>query len=406
MGKIEIYIGPNGYGKTYRLNEINKELQSCGVSVDNILFLESELTLAEESRDTRNDSATMEFIIFELLEKDKKYLAAKKKLEASIDDAIVNSIPMMNSYIDDVLKLSNQQRNVDFITLSDKKEYKKIVKINQTEISGSTAKMGSGQKMQLVLRLACSSSKSVLILDEPEKYSHPSLLHETARRIEEFASKYGKSVYLATHSPKLLSMLDFDYCNLYVVNDRASGAKEIDFADAAAKAKLVFGSYYGQLSLYSKRYYENGNSLKETVKQVHNRSFIEALFSKRVFLCEGIYDEIFINWVLRKHNHFFDDYCIFTTNGKFHMPAFAELFKQLGIDVFIYFDCDDDASNNIHKSINDYLKSKFPNCSYCFTPNIEGEIGFKASKNSKNSVADFLEFLESFQPVNNYELWI
>ena len=40
---IKVYIGPNGYGKTTRLNEEKKALINSGIPEKEIIFLESEM---------------------------------------------------------------------------------------------------------------------------------------------------------------------------------------------------------------------------------------------------------------------------------------------------------------------------------------------------------------------------
>ncbi len=52
--------------------------------------------------------------------------------------------------------------------------------------------------MQLLLMLASKSSKDHIFLDEPEKYSHPSLLNGTAKAINDLGAA-GKDDYIATH---------------------------------------------------------------------------------------------------------------------------------------------------------------------------------------------------------------
>lgn len=64
---IEIYVGPNGYGKTTALVNKMKELINLGIPENEIIFLESEMLLMDEVKDTKDESKTMEFILQELL---------------------------------------------------------------------------------------------------------------------------------------------------------------------------------------------------------------------------------------------------------------------------------------------------------------------------------------------------
>ena len=66
----------------------------------------------------------------------------------------------------------------------------------------------------------------------------------------------------------------------------------------------------------------------ETIlKNFSYRDFIEALFSKRVYLVEGINDILFINKMLRDNNLYYEDYKILPSYGKHRMMLFAEYLK-------------------------------------------------------------------------------
>ena len=64
-GKLTILIGPNGYGKTTRLEEIKKGLATNGKSVFSI---PSEILLLDEIKDTKDTSQTMEYLLTELIQ--------------------------------------------------------------------------------------------------------------------------------------------------------------------------------------------------------------------------------------------------------------------------------------------------------------------------------------------------
>lgn len=398
MCDIEVYIGPNGFGKTTKLNAIKANLIESGTPEEDILFFESEIIPSDQAKDTIDDSKTMEYILFDLFGKDEDYLTAKRAFEDAADKVISDNCAKMNKYVDDILEMNDQTRSKDFIACG-KKSYKNMVKIDSTDLK---KKIGSGQRMQLLLRLACSSSKTVVFLDEPEKYSHPSMLHETARLINEFASRSGKRAYVATHSPKLLTMLDFEYENLYIINDSSHRAKSIDFNDASIGTFSALGSCVASIPDYEKRYYNDADSLKNMIRNAHHRDFLEALFTRRVFLCEGSYDEVFINWSLRKFGHEFEDYCVFRTNGKFPMPALLKLFSNLDIKVSFCFDEDDETVPS-HKGFNKYLREAYPGKYYCFTPKIEDELEFPVKK--KNFVASLMEHLETVTSDPKYDFF-
>ena len=378
---LEVYIGPNGYGKTKRLESIKQNLITSGVHSSEILFLESELLLMDEVKDTKDSTKTMEYILTELLST-QAIETARHCFELAIDSEITNNIPRMNTILDDILSLNGQTRtqNKNFIDVNPSKDYKKLVTINSVDIKN---KMGSGQRMQLILELVKSSTKNYIFIDEPEKYSHPSMLNQTAKLIEDLAQN--KNVYIATHSPKLLSMMDVDLDKIYVINDITHQPKSLNIAGIIADLQQVNISNFPNKC---KTYYEEGR-FKENIRELHYRDFLEALFAKKVYICEGVNDELFIKKLLQSRNLYYEDYAIFKTYGKYHMLVFAKIFENLNSNVHIFFDKDIDTRNQ--DIIINPLLSSYNH--YMFTKTLEEELGYI---DSKSDTVKFIEFLEGF----------
>ena len=120
--------------------------------------------------------------------------------------------------------------------------------------------------------------------------------------------------------------------------------------------------------------------------------FIEALFAKRVYLCEGANDELFVNASLQANGGYYDDYCVFKAWGKTNLVVFEKLFTMLGIPVTILFDVDDETKPK-HKILNDALRSLSGECTIVeFKPTVEEENGYPISK--KNDALGFIDHLE------------
>lgn len=64
---LKIFIGPNGFGKTYELEKIKKSLFEEDNNRKYVIMLWSELVFADEMKDTVNNSFLIEYIISELL---------------------------------------------------------------------------------------------------------------------------------------------------------------------------------------------------------------------------------------------------------------------------------------------------------------------------------------------------
>ena len=381
-GTIRVVIGPNGYGKTTYLNDTSKKLADKGES---ILMVPSEIKLLDEVKDTVDTSQTMEFLLSEILETP-SFVKKRDALYEEADKAIASSLPAMNQMLEEVLSLNGSKRTKDFIAPNPKRTIKSLVSIAQDD---GKKKMGSGQRMHLLLKLAAKSSKDFILLDEPEKYSHPSLLNGTAKAINDLVAA-GKDVHIATHSPKLVSMLDFDLGDIRLINDSSHDLKTIPFDDAGAggSSKGNVGSMQDKF----KRYYMSGNSIKDCVAKRHGRAFIAALFTRKVFLCEGANDELFINASLQQHGGFYDDYVIFKVWGKSNLPVFIELFERLGIDLVAMLDVDDE-SKEPHSKLNPVIRSYSDTGLRIieFKPYLEAALGYKGKKDDALGLIDHLE---------------
>ncbi|WP_277071426.1 ATP-dependent nuclease [Slackia exigua] len=391
-GKLTILIGPNGYGKTTRLEEIKKGLATNGKSVFSI---PSEILLLDEIKDTKDTSQTMEYLLTELIQTP-KYEILLDDFFSEVDKTIAHNVSAMNDILDEILSMNGSSRTGDFISSNpNKRAVKSLVAINQKDVKN---KMGSGQRMSLLLKLASKSTRDYIFLDEPEQYSHPSMLHSTALAINDLVGK-GKHVYIATHSPKLVSMLDIDYSNIKVINDISHSEKDIPFDYAVSEASKHFN--VNAMKSTSKPYYISAASLKECIQRRHNRQFIEALFSKRVYLCEGANDEHLINAALREHGGYFDDYVIFKVWGKPNLPVFAYLFNELSIKTIVLYD-KDDVSQPFHKESNDAinsLPSSIPSIEQ--DPNLESELKFLGKK---GDALAFMNHLESISIPSKFDL--
>lgn len=382
---LKIFIGPNGYGKTYELERIKKSLFDEDNDRKDIIMLGSELVFADEMKDTVNNSFLMDYIITELLVDD-ELINLQKQFENKLDTLIKDNSDMYNELMDETLDLNSHKRTRDVIAPQKTREYKKLVKINADDLKAS---MGSGQKLHFLLKLIEKSNKRYIFLDEPENHSHPSMLNITANLINKLSET--KDVYIATHSPELLNMLNIDFNNSYIFNDpECKGPKTIDFK----KAANALPSNINIENLYSnsKTYYDE-EKLKNNILDIHKKEFMSALFSNKVYIVEGINDQLFLKKVLNSAGKQFEQYSIFPCYGKPHYFPFIEIFKDLGIDVVLLFD-EDKTSDETNNKINTELQK---NKHYMFSEILEKEIGYNGDK---GNLSKFLDYLTSY---NGYE---
>lgn len=73
--------------------------------------------------------------------------------------------------------------------------------------------------MLLLLEFILRSNKNYIFLDEPEKYMQPSLIKILGEKIRNLITQ-NKNVYISTHSPKLLSFLEFNLDSINLLNEK------------------------------------------------------------------------------------------------------------------------------------------------------------------------------------------
>lgn len=384
---LKIFIGPNGFGKTYELEKIKKEYFDEDKERKDVIMLGSELVFADEMKDTVNNSFLMDYIITELLV-DEQLTHIQKQFEDKLDTLIKDNVDMYNELMDETLVLNSHKRTKDVIAPQKTREYKKLVKINADDLKSS---MGSGQKLHFLLRLIEKSNKQYIFLDEPENHSHPSMLNITANLINKLSET--KDVYIATHSPELLNMLNINFDNLYIFNDpEYKGPKTIDFKNAASSLPKAIN--IENLYSNSKTYYDE-EKLKSNILEIHKKEFMSALFSTKVYIVEGINDQLFLKKVLNKAGKQFEQYSIFPCYGKPHYLPFIEIFKNLGIEVVLLFD-EDKTSNETNNKINQELQK---NKCYMFCEFLEKEIGYNGDK---GDLPKFLDYLTNYTDYEKY----
>lgn len=312
----------------------------------------------------------------------------KKTFETLVDKSIKENQQMYNDIMDEVLALNRQQRKKDVIVPTPTKEYKKTVKINADDLKNS---MGSGQKLQFLLKLIQHSNKKYVYLDEPENHTHPSMLHITARLINELSET--KEVCVATHSPELLNLLNIDFENIYIFNDpEFRGPQKIDFEKAIVIPETI---NLENINHKSKSYYDM-ETLKNNILELHKKEFFEALFSKIVYIVEGVNDELFLKKLLYKYGKQYEQYSIFHCYGKPHYLPFINIFENLGIKVIVLFDKDHES--DIHMAINNAIKDS--RVYHEFNMIIESELGYKGNKSDSTS---WIEFLDNYDEYEKYK---
>ena len=122
---------------------------------------------------------------------------------------------------------------------------------------------------------------------------------------------------------------------------------------------------------------------------------MNALFSSKVYIVEGINDQLFLKKLLNKSGKQFQQYSIFPCYGKPHYFPFIEIFNDLDIDVVLLYD-EDKTSNETNNKINQELQK---NKGYMFSEFLEKEIGYNGDK---GALPRFLDYLTSYTDYEKY----
>jgi predicted ATPase len=400
-GKLTIFIGPNGSGKTHELIELKKKEK-------NSFMVPSEIIFQEETKDTKDSTLVMEQLIGELIMPNVD--SERKNLENRIDQVIMDNQAIYNDKLKNILNINGTEFEKDFISITAKKEYKKIVSINNDFLKKS---VGSGQASLFILSLLTLSNKENIFVDEPEKFCHQAMLFQVAGIIHELIES-GKNVFIVTHSPELVKLLNWDFENLFIFNElsidegviKEVTKKQINVSEVY---KVLFeNDFHTLLKTQNKSdlkiigsYFESSDNLERYLK-IRRNDFVDMLFTNNIYLVEGINDTMFIKFKEKEYR----ERSIFPTFSKFLMPMYLILLNQVKnpnkTKISVVFDSDGN-NGELHKKINNFIINNSDQY-IMFNNNIEDEFGI--AKDDKNdSVLIFKKFEDSSSKIDSIE-WI
>lgn len=205
------------------------------------------------------------------------------------------------------------------------------------------------------------AQSTILLIDEPEIFLHPSLLSRLANLIKK-AAENDITVILTTHSPNFLlhfvdDLLDEEDKTNLVITQK-------DEDDLNLKSPLYFRNFIrgdadidgkddiGNIEKRIKKAYEGfAAEKKEDInddkfyaskwKRLFNRETLRIFFSKNVLFVEGMSDYIMFNDILREElRKEMTNVEIIPIFGKSHYSFFNELAKKLNLNYWFLLDDD------------------------------------------------------------------
>lgn len=383
MKKTQIFIGPNGTHKTKLLTNIFKNKKE--IKNNNVLFIGAEIILNKDLELGREESV-MEFqkflenfylyeLKYEKLEKNKwqNFKKNKEKLNSEISSLFGDSDDNVIKAMKCVIKITEEIPKFNKI---------KFVELNR--YGGWRIKEtigGTGQRFYTFLKLVlifCRLSKennaenTYLLIDEPEKFCHPSLILEISYLLKEISKKI--NLYIVSHSALFINnFIDKENRN-DVELFRALSMKELD-ENELLKYRKKNNKFFQKIKL----------SILQGKKELLNYPIFsfnvyESLFAKKIILVEGVADEMTIKMLINeiKINKREKNVFIFKTLGKKAMRwCIKWLINNKINDFFVIFD-QDTKNESLNVKILNLIKNNY----FYFEKDIETSFGVK--KNSKS----------------------
>lgn len=374
-------VGKNASFKTELLKEINVNYSND--KNFNVLFLKAETTFLNETKEKQSD---IQFI-GEIRKFINTFLSKKINI---IDDQLKKTIKEATSFLDNLKKDNHNDEYFKNEIFNSFKLDENLIenKINIEILSNeknSIKNYSSGQGMYSLLKF-CSlvinqsiekhkdnkkiiEKKTILIIDEPEKHCHKSLIKKIASIMYQL---YNLKVIIifSTHSDYLLNEFISKFRNnnqndFYLLNHNKPFNDDANIEEV----KNLIDNINGNIG--------NKKSLNSREQQI----IISSFFDENLFLVEGLKDYEFVNCLMTSNelNQYY--YSIYDCGGKTSVIKLNEIIKTLNPNknIFCFVDRDNDP---------EIKDDNF----YEFIPDLETQINDKnKNKKDKNNI-EFYKF--------------
>lgn len=313
-------IGHNATGKTQVLNKIYDSLSNDDNW--NVLYIRSETIFNEEikksakANDDKYSSNIKQFI--------NKLFGS---LQISFNNEIKEKINKANDFITKFHKEIDDNSNNKYF----KKEIKKIIKSKHEEnkeffneeffdnhdatkeesLKNSSTGEGVFSIISFCLyfiktlkeeKLLNKDKKNLIIIDEPEKFCHPSLVAKISKIIYELSSMEIKIIF-TTHSPELI----FQICR----NNR------VEVNSSLSAYKMLDNYFYDKVEID----YGIKNSARRT------KILVNSFFDENIFLVEGLKDYELISTIMdNSFSNYY--YSVYDCGGKKDVKEMADLISK------------------------------------------------------------------------------
>lgn len=281
---VHLFVGKNGAGKSRVLTDLKNQLQ-------NAVLLNQNFENVGQIQTVNPESASNE----QIRQNNPSHVPSL----ASSDEEILNILKFIfKSLFDSELQVSQNEFNVD--------EYR----LRQN---------ADGFKSVFNLFYYLISPHKILLLDEPERFLHPSLRSIFISLVSEIAMNYEKKIFISTHSSDLMR---FDLKNVHLYNFKKKPYKIVNLNNwkrsltdkqySAQKHKTAFLNWFYH---HSDIVFSDYSIL---VEGVSDQIILESLRKKFSFLLN--LENVSINYVASSYNE---------QGGKSRLPKIQAFLSQL-----------------------------------------------------------------------------
>jgi len=321
------------------------------------------------------------------------------KIEASKDGFSINSL------IDDInlhIEKWDIKFGVSVNTITPEEIVKNLLShyIEDNALGGkqiNLSSFGQGLQRHLIYTLIKLSSKYVvsskakkkdfdpdftlILFEEPEAFLHPSQQVSLHLSLKKLASQESEQVLISSHSPHFVSK-QITQLEGIIRLSKTSGVTNTNQVDNDTFAKILDEN----LGLY-RRFCDclgDSNTPQNIKKEIKNKKLgddvpsaadkleeeavkyfmwldserASMFFAKKVIICEGSTEKVFIDYLFDElWSEFRDEHIyLLDSNGKFNIHRYITLLTSLGINHYIIMDSDNNAG--IQEIVNKFIEQK------------------------------------------------
>lgn len=322
---ISCLVGKNATGKTLTLNDIFKQIKDD--KNFNCVFFRGETTFQDELSIKQNGE--------QLLSDIKKFIETILCLKIEIkQNDILDKLKNIENELHEIGQTEyDDEYFVEDImksfSLDQEKQEKSFYLTPKIKVNKLTAKFSSGQGMYTLLRFCGeilkkfsnkNEKKNVLIVDEPEKFCHRTLIKKIFNILYSLSEFTNFFIIFSTHSPYLL--------NEFI--------------------KRQTQTQNGRMNLY----FHNKKGDEITIKRVnldifddlnrrHKEIVVSSLFDENIFLVEGLKDFEFVNCIIENDEELKGKYFnVYDCTSKSEVKKIADKLDSINVKSFSFFDKD------------------------------------------------------------------